>query len=543
LIFLGKLGMINMQLTNSRDKNKPLKSMKTIVLDGKNLALADLEAICTDAGRKVKIHEGVRRKIEESHNFLIRESKKSIIYGINTGFGPMANHLLADNQVWELQTNLIRSHATGMGNPVHPNYVLGAMVIRLNTLIQGLSGVSYELVERLAYFINKRIIPYVPEHGAVGTSGDLVQLAHIALALIGEGRVWHENKLQKAEVVLAKLKVKPYALKPKEGLALINGTSFMSAIAAFVCLDAQKLISLSIKTGALSLELVRGYKDSLSERLHDARPHPGQATIANLMRGVLASSRQLRERHKIDSKTSFSQDVEELPEIIQEVYSLRCIAQILGPVHETFKRVAGVVEIEINSVTDNPIVDIKRRMFLHGGNFHGDYVASAVDQLKVALIKLTMLSERRVNFFLNRNINKFMPPFLNLKKPGLTLGLQGLQFVATSTTGNSQTLAYPMHIHSIPTNGDNQDIVSMGTDAALFSAKVSENAFIVLAIEAMVLAQAVDFTKISRKLSRTTSDLYKHVRKHAKPVVDDRYLAEEMDKLMSELRKLEPMEI
>ncbi|HYC79986.1 MAG TPA: aromatic amino acid ammonia-lyase [Candidatus Binatia bacterium] len=517
--------------------------MKTLVLDGKTLTIKDLVGFCRENNAKVSVNNSARRKIVQSHSFLMQNIKKFPIYGINTGFGPMADRLLGQDQLWELQLNLIRSHSTGMGNPVSAEYILAAMVIRLNTLSQGLSGVSVDLIDRLIFFINNRIIPCVPEHGAVGTSGDLVQLAHIALGLIGEGKVWHKGKIVSTASVIKKLKIPPYQLKPKEGLALINGTSFMTAIASFVCDQADRLLSLSVRNGSMSLELVRGFTDSLSEVLHAARPQEGQNKVASVMRQILSSSKLLRDRCTDDLNRALGEDVIDLGKAIQEVYSLRCIAQILGPIQETLTRTKRIVSIEMNSVTDNPIVDVKNKVFLHGGNFHGDYVASAIDQLKAALVKLTLLSERRINFFLNKNVNKFLPPFINLNKPGLTLGLQGLQFVATSTTANSQTLAFPMHIHSISTNADNQDVVSMGTDAALMTSQVSANAFIVLAIEAVVLSQAVDFTKIENRMSKITRELYLKVRKNMKRVDTDRVLADDMDKVMNALKNFEALSI
>ncbi len=508
-----------------------------LVLDGDSLTVDDLYDFINNQRAQVELASSAVKKVGQSYKFVAKEMIGNVVYGINTGFGPMASHILGKEQLFELQLNLVRSHAAGMGQPIDEKYVLAAMIVRLNTMLKGYSGVSVELVERLRDYINKRIIPVVPEHGAVGTSGDLVQLAHIALALIGEGEVFYKGQRQNTESLLKKLNIKSYLLKPKEGLSLINGTSMMTGISAMLCKDAEKLINLGIEEGAWALEIVCGFDDSFSEKLSAVRPHPGQVAVAKKMREILKSSQLLRSRGRFHKKFTLNDDVQVIPETVQEVYSLRCTPQVLGPIYDTWKNTVAVVEVEMNSVTDNPVIDVEKGMFLHGGNFHGDYVAAAIDKLKMSIVKLGMLSERRNNFFLNNNVNKFFPPFMNLKKPGLTLALQGLQFVATSTTAHNQTLAFPQYVHSIPTNGDNQDIVSMGTDAALITSRVIENAYIILSIEALTLAQAVDYLKIEKKLSSESTGLFKKIRKIMPKVVEDRSLSKELSKLLSAIKQ------
>ncbi|MEO8065556.1 MAG: aromatic amino acid ammonia-lyase [Candidatus Doudnabacteria bacterium] len=512
--------------------------MKTINIDGKSLDLDSILSVLNDPGTKVNISASTLKKIQKSADFLGKEIINSkVIYGINTGFGPMASHLMARDQIVQLQENLIRSHAVGVGDPMPEKFVLAAMIIRLNTLAEGYSGASQELIQQLKIFINKRIIPVILEHGGVGASGDLVQLAHIALALIGEGKVNYQGKTRPTSDVLKQLKIKPYQLRPKEGLSLINGTSFMSGIGSVICHDSDMLLNLAIKTGAWSLELVNGYTDGFSEKLHSLRPHKGQVAVARKLRELLASSKLLKSRELINKQVNLGSDVKEIPEFVQEVYSIRCIPQILGPIYDTLQKTKQVIETEINSVTDNPIVYVDKKTFLHGGNFHGDYISSSLDQLKMTLVRLTMLSERRVNFFLNHNVNRFLPPFINLNKIGLNLGLQALQFPATSTTAKSQTLAYPQYVHSIPTNADNQDIVSMGTDSALITTQVVDNAFVVLAIELVTLAQAVDYLKYQNKLSKSSNELYKAVRRILPKVVEDRMIGYDLTMLVSEVKK------
>lgn len=496
---------------------------KPIVLDGKSLKIDDLKALVCNPEIQINIDSQALKQARKARSFLENTVKKNnkIIYGVNTGFGPMASHILAKPQLTALQHNLINSHAVGMGKPVETAYVLSAMVVRLNTLAKGHSGVSEQLLLQLQKFINYRIIPVVPEHGAVGTSGDLVQLAQIALVLLGKGQAFYEDKIFPAEQLLKKFKLKPYELKIKEGLSLINGTSMMSGIAALVCHDADKLVKLATATGALAMELVRSHSDSISPELQSLRPHQGQQQIAANLRKILASSKLLRDRKKEHIDLHIPKGVLEISDRVQEVYSIRCVPQILGPIWESLQRAKKITEIETNSVTDNPIVYWESKQFLHGGNFHGDYIATAVDQLKMSLVKLSLLSERRVNFFLHSKINHSFPPFLNLNTPGLTLGLQGLQFVATSTASQNQTLAFPQSVHSIPTNADNQDVVSMGTDAALMAVKVIENCFIITTIELITLIQAMDHFKHLTSFCRLSQELYGEIRQLMPSVEDD----------------------
>ena len=506
-------------------------------LDGKHLTVKHIVDFVANPKARIKIHPSCFGAIDRSRAFLHAQMKEKVIYGVNTGFGPMASHIIGTQDLKALQQNLIRSHSTGMGDSIDPDFILASMVVRINTLIKGHSGVSRDLADHLLLFINRRIIPVVHEHGAVGTSGDLIQMAHIALALIGEGEVWYREVRQPTVPLLKKLKIKPYTLESKEGLSLINGTSVMAGIGALNVYHAERILSLAVRLGAMGLELVHAFRDAFSEELHAARPHPGQMQVAALLRKILSSSRLLQERADLQKRiTLHERDVKKIPDDVQDVYSFRCLPQILGPALEVIARTKQTVETEINSVTDNPMIDMKQKQILHGGNFHGDYIASAMDEMKIGLVKLTLLSERKINFFLNQNVNKRFPPFLNLKKPGLTLGLQGLQFVATSTTAQSQTLAFPQYVHSIPTNGDNQDIVSMGMESALFTAKVIDNAYTVLAIELIALAQAADFRNIYEKLSDSSKHLYEGVRSVFPKIIQDRVLVHELPQVVKFLK-------
>jgi histidine ammonia-lyase len=511
--------------------------LRPCTISGSNLSVSRVAGLVRNPSQRVALRAATLARVDRAAECVRQAVGRQVVYGVNTGFGPMASHVLGRDQLVELQYNLIRSHAVGMGRPLDPSLVLAAMVARLNTLAQGASGVTAALLRTLQTFINRRIVPVVPEHGAVGASGDLVQLAHIALALIGEGEVVVDGVRLPTATALRCRGVRPHRLAPKEGLSLINGTSMMTGIAALLCDDAARALDLAIRTGAMALELVGAFDDGISAELNGLRPHRGQMCVAAQLRSHLSSSRLLRRRTAVFG-SSPAPGPHRVDGFVQEVYSIRCIPQILGPVYDTLKAVTAIVDVELNSVTDNPAIVGDQAWFVHGGNFHGDYIAAAADQLKTAIVKLTMLSERRINFCLNAQVNRSWPPFLNLATPGLTLALQGLQFVATSTTARSQTLAFPQYVHSIPTNGDNQDLVSMGTDAALIAREVLDNAFVLLTIEAVTLAQAADCTDGRDKLSQSSAWLYDAVRETVAAVRDDRVLYGELDDLSRRLRTI-----
>lgn len=507
-----------------------------LTLDGTKLKIDDIYRFVYDKNATVEISSEALLSVKKSNEFLRSEMEKKVIYGVNTGFGPMASFIVGKGDLKQLQINLVRSHATGAGEYITDEFVLAAMIVRLNTLLRGYSGVSPELLFQLRNYINHRIIPLVPEHGAVGTSGDLVQLAHIAITIIGEGEVSYQGKHMKTEAALKEVKMKPHVLQPKEGLALINGTAMMAGISSLLCVRVDRIVAIEARLGALALELIHGYDDSITEKLHELRPHRGQRMIAKQLRSLLRTSTLISKRSELQKEVKINGEVHKIDEDVQNVYSMRCIPQILGPVFDTLGKTFKDVETEINSVTDNPIVDWKGKRFIHGGNFHGDYVAVAIDQLKAGVAKLSLLAERRTNYFLSEKLNGLFPPFLNLKTPGLTLGLQGLQFVATSTAAQNQTLAFPHNVHSISTNAANQDVVSMGTDAALFAHKVIENTYIILAVEFIALLQAMDFVNAEKDFSEASQEMYKVGRKVTAKVLEDRILNKDVEKVVEFLK-------
>lgn len=468
---------------------------------------------------KVEIADEAKLKVHKSFEFLKDFSSKKVIYGINTGFGPMAQYRIDDSDLQKLQYNLIRSHAAGSGEILDSIYVRATMLARLNTLLLGFSGVHPEVVDQLAAFLNHEIYPIIPEHGGVGASGDLVQLAHLALGLIGEGEaVYNGQRINTAEA-LKQAGLKPIGIHIREGLALINGTSTMTGIGLVNLLNSRKLYSWAIFASGMINQIVESYDDHISEALNGVKKHQGQNQTAAQMRSLLSDSKLLKKREDrlfngVNGEKVFSEKV-------QEYYSLRCVPQILGPVLETIDHSCEVLIGEVNSANDNPIIDVENQNVFHGGNFHGDYVSFEMDKLKLAMTKLSMLMERQLNFLMNNKLNEKLPPFVNLGVLGLNLGIQGMQFTATSTVAENQTLSNSMYVHSIPNNNDNQDVVSMGTNSALMTAKVVKNSFEVIAIHLIAIIQAVDYLEFGDKLSTNTKSIYEDLRKVVPKFIED----------------------
>lgn len=493
-----------------------------ILLGGKKLTLSDMDALLFE-NDTLSLSSKALTKTKESFLFLQSFSKGKLIYGINTGFGPMAQYKIEDKQLIQLQYNLIRSHCSGTGQLLLPVDVKALMIARLVSFMQGYSGVHEDLLITLTNCINKNIFPCIYKHGGVGASGDLVQLAHLAHALIGEGDVIYKDKICSSADVFKKEKIAKTTIHQREGLALLNGTSAMTGIGTVNLIYAKKLLNWSVVFSTIINELVEAFDDHFSTELNNVKHHQGQQKVAAAMRKLTSKSKLIRKRtdHLYNSKKI---EVDIVKEKVQEYYSLRCIPQILGPVYDTIEYAENIVMNELNSVNDNPVIDSKNKNVFHGGNFHGDYVALEMDKLKIAITKLAMLTERQLNFLLNDRLNQKFTPFVNLGKLGLNFGMQGAQFTATSTVAECQTLSMPAYIHSIPNNNDNQDIVSMGTNAAHIARTVIDNTFEVLAIHAIAIIQAIDCVDYSSRLSPFSNSIYKELRKLCPQIVEDRPL-------------------
>ena len=493
-----------------------------IKLGDDQLSLASFKAIVLD-NESIEISETALQKIDIGYNFLKGFSSHKLIYGINTGFGPMAQYKISDENILQLQYNLIRSHSSGSGQPISALVSKAVVLSRLNSMLQGYSGVHRDIILLLADMINKNVLPCIFEHGGVGASGDLVQLAHLGLALIGEGDVWYEGRLQPAAEIFPKVGMTPLSIKIREGLATINGTSAMTGLGMLNIMQADQLVDWGIMLSAITNELMEVYDDHFSHELNIVKHHKGQNSVAAKFRNILQDSKMIRSRSEhLYQPEKINHDVFE--DKVQEYYSLRCIGQVIGPIQDTLQQAAHTVVNELNSVNDNPVVDAANRNIFHGGNFHGDYISFEMDKIKIAITKLTMLSERQLNYLLNSKLNEKFPPFVNLGTLGLNFGMQGIQFTATSTTAENQTLSFPMYVHSIPNNNDNQDIVSMGFNAALMTQKVIENAYQVMAIQAMTLVQVVEYLKCQDNMAAQTLQVYQKIRAVFPVYLEDRIL-------------------
>ena len=503
------------------------------------LTLREMEQILYN-GETIRISEKLRSQVVASYEFLKEFSKDKVIYGINTGFGPMAQWRIEDEHLKELQYNIIRSHSTGAGERLPDICVRAAMLSRLKTFLEGHSGVHVTLIDLLIEFVNRGICPVVPRHGSVGASGDLVQLAHIALTLIGEGEVSYRGEIRPAGEVMADNGLEPLQMHIREGLAVTNGTAVMTGIGTINYLQTERLLGWEILCSVMMNEIASSYDDFMSEVLNGLKFHPGQIRVAELMRSLSEGSKLLRNR-KLELFHKSGEQV--FKQKVQPYYSLRCVPQILGPVYDTLKNAGQVIEDEVNSVDDNPIVDMASANVIHGGNFHGDYISFEMDKLKIAVTKMTMLAERQMNYLFHDRINGILPPFVNLGVLGLNYGLQASQFTATSTTAESQTLSNPMYVHSIPNNNDNQDIVSMGTNSALICRTVVENCSQVLAIHLMALVQAVDCLDVADKLAPATRKLYDKVRGIVPVFKDDTPKYNEIKALQSLILESSPVSL
>ncbi len=490
-----------------------------VLLTGNDLTIDDIVAIGI-GDKTVALDSDALERCRRSRAFLEQEvAAQRIIYGVNTSFGPMCNKIIAQDKLGDLQVNLIRSHAAGLGDPLKYYIAQAVLAVRLNTLVKGYSGVRVELLELIQDIINAGIAPYIPECGSVGASGDLVHLAHVALAIIGEGAVYHKGRLTTAREALAAENLQPFRLSFKEGLALINGTSAMTALAAFALFGARKLLALSCVTAAFALEIFGGIDDAFDEDLHRVKPHPGQQHIAETIRRLYQGSGNITRRQDLHDRirqsvgVNHDSPVQETDINVQDVYSIRCTPQILAPVQETLDQVTKTVTIEANSVNDNPVVIPEKHKIIHGGNFHGQSIAFAMDSLCMAVAGMSTLSERRLNKLLDKHLNEGLPELLIAGEAGLTMGFMGAQYVATSTTAENRHLANPVGTLSISCNASNQDVVSMGTVAARKAFKSVSNAKHILTVEVLADLQALSFRN-APGLGRGCRRIYELLARH-----------------------------
>jgi len=487
-----------------------------------------------------KISPKAVQTVDKSHEFLKQFSKDKVIYGINTGFGPMVEYRIDKKKLEALQYNLLRSHSSGTGEVLTEEECRSVLVCRLHSLALGYSGISSNVIMKMQELLDKEVYPEVFAHGGVGASGDLVQLAHVGLGLIGEGYSYYDGKRGKTVDIYKKLDIDPLKLQLRDALAIMNGTSAMSGQACLNIERAELLIEWGIFCSALLLELAESFDDSFSKELNQAKQHSGQQEVASNLRNLLTGSRLVRSRIDSDYQTPRVGSGKVFSGKVQENYSVRCVPQIIGPILDSIKFSKKVVEDEINSANDNPIVDVESEQVYHGGNFHGDCISLEMDKVRIVMTKLSMLHERQLNYLLNSNVNKKFPAFLNDQIPGLNFGLQGAQFTATSTTAENQTLSSSMYVHSISCNNDNQDIVSMGMNSARLTSRVLDNAFQVQSIALMGLMQAVMVSGAEDDIAPAIKSTYDELQKNFKKVEEDRPLFEDIENINTFIRNNRP---
>jgi histidine ammonia-lyase len=474
------------------------------VLDGRSLTVEEVVRVARDPSVRVSLDPEARRALLESRHLVERAiDSNQTIYGINTGFGKLANVRIPPDQLDQLQANLIRSHAAGIGTPLSRPVVRGVMLLRANVLLRPTSGVRPELAEALVAMMNAGILPLVPEQGSVGASGDLAPLSHIGLALMGEGPIIApDGNVTAARDALARAGLTPYRFRPKEGIAFINGTQAQTALLALMVHDANVLWRTSVGAAAMSLEALRGTPTALAPRIHDSRPHEGQIRAAALMRELLEDS-QIRESHRENDPR------------VQDAYSLRCAPQVLGAVADAIRFAENTVRIELNASTDNPLV-FENGDVISGGNFHGQPVAQALDILALTLTTLQAIAERRVERLVNPDLSQGLPAFLT-ENPGLCSGLMMVQIAAASLVAESRSLAMPASIGSIPTDANQEDFVPMGMAAAFKAGRILTNAQRVVAAELLCAAQGLEFLKPLNP-GRGVAMLYQRIRGLKPPV-------------------------
>jgi histidine ammonia-lyase len=445
-------------------------------------------------------------------------------YGINTGFGKLADVRVAPDQVAVLQQNLVRSHCCGVGEPLSEAEVRGMLLLRANVLAKGRSGVRTEVAELLTAMLHHRIHPVVPSRGSVGASGDLAPLAHLALALIGEGEVFVRGERMAAARALSAAGLSPLQLQAKEGLALLNGTQAMASVGGLSLFRAQRVVRLFDLAGAMSLEGLRGTPAAFDARIHEARPHPGQIAAAAHLRALMEQS-EIRESHRLNDPR------------VQDAYCLRCMPQVHGAVRGVLDHATAVIETETGAATDNPLIFATGDAdgdILSGGNFHGAPVAFALDYAAIGLADLLSISERRIDRLINPDINEGLPPFLS-DNPGISSGFMIAHVTSAALLNEAKVLAHPASVDSVPTSGGKEDHVSMGMTAALKLRQVVENAEMVLGIELMTAAQALEFRLPLRAALRVEAARAR-VREFVAPLREDRVLAGDITGLAAAIR-------
>ena len=449
-------------------------------------------------------------------------ARGGVVYGVSTGFGKLSDVHVPADELRQLQLNLVRSHACGIGRPLSIPEVRAMMLLRANVLALGLSGIRLEVIEQLCELVNRGVNPFIPEKGSVGASGDLAPLAHLSLTLIGEGEAFYEGELLPGSDALKKAGLRPIVLEAKEGLALLNGTQAMHAVGGLAVFRAKRLARVADVAGAMSLEALKGTPTAFDARIHNARPHPGQQAVAEHLRHLLRDS-EIRQSHLADDPR------------VQDAYSLRCMPQVHGAVRGALDHCENVLEIESASATDNPLVFAETGDVLSGGNFHGAPLALALDYAAMAVTDLMSISERRTDRLVNPDSSEGLPPFLS-PHAGTHSGFMILHVAAVALLNEAKVLAHPASVDNLPTSGGKEDHVSMGMTAALKLRTIVENAEHVLAIELLSAAEGIEFRR-PLKAGAGVEQAYDGVRLISEAVDADRSMSADIARVAAAIRE------
>ncbi|ERJ12657.1 histidine ammonia-lyase [Haloplasma contractile] len=480
----------------------------TVYLDGNHLNLDDFMSVVRN-DETVKLTDEAITRVKASRqtiNDIVEKGKT--VYGINTGFGKLSDVVINKNELSKLQENLLKSHACGVGEPFTEEITRGIMLLRINALAKGYSGVRLITLNQLLLYLNSGILPIIPEKGSLGASGDLAPLSHMALPLIGLGEVYYNGTRMNTNEALKIVNIEPLnGLHAKEGLSLINGTQVMTAVGAVTTYDAIQLSKTLDIAGSLTLEALYGIIDAMDPRVHEIRGHKGQVLTAKNIRTLTKGSEYITRQGE---------------KRVQDAYSLRCMPQVHGASKDSLEYVKSKIEIEMNAATDNPLV-FNQNAVISGGNFHGQPVALCFDFLKIALSEMANISERRIERLVNPQLNEGLPAFL-VSKSGVNSGFMIMQYSAASLVSENKVLAHPASVDSIPSSANQEDHVSMGTIAARGARDILNHARTVIAIELLAGAQAIDLHKASNILGKGTLEAYKKIRTVVSFVEEDQIM-------------------
>jgi histidine ammonia-lyase len=493
-----------------------------VELNGQALTLEQIAAVAI-GDEHVAISASARSRIAASRKVIEQiVARDGVVYGVNTGFGKLSDVRIPQDDLRQLQLNLVRSHACGIGEPLSEPEVRAMMLLRANVLTLGFSGIRWDVIELLCEMLNRRVHPVVPEKGSVGASGDLAPLAHLALSVIGEGEVFFEGQRMATAEALRRAKLKPVELEAKEGLALLNGTQAMHAVGGLALLRAQRLARVADVSGAMSLEALKGTPVAFDSRLQEARPHPGQKAVAAHLLSLMEDS-EIRQSHLTDDPR------------VQDAYSLRCMPQVHGAVRGALAHCEDVLLIESASATDNPLVFAETGDVISGGNFHGAPLAFAFDYAAIAITDLMSISERRTDRLTNPDKSEGLPAFL-AQRPGVESGFMIAHVAAASLVNEARVLAHPASVDNITTSGGKEDHVSMGMTSALKLRSIVDLAENLLAIELLAAAQGLEHRR-PLKAGRGVERAFAAVRKLTPPLTQDRPLSGDIARVAEAIRR------